>query len=497
MTNSSKTANKPSRYAGLDRQYIGGTWRPGRAGRTLRDSDPYTGETVAEIGLANQSDVDEAYRSAAKAQPAWAAMLPAERAGIMRRSAVIMEERHEEIVSWLVRESGSTRIKAEQEWWFVHGVTLEAASLPYRITGRINPIDEPGQESRVYRHPVGVIGVISPWNYPMYLTHRSVGPALALSNAVVLKPAHDTPVTGGLLIAKIYEEAGLPPGLLNVVIGSSGDIGEAFSIHPIPRVISFTGSTRGGRQVGELAARAPIIKRVALELGGNTPFVVLDDADLSQAVPAAIFSRFLHQGQICMSANRIIVDQGVYDEFVERFTEQARRLKYGNPNDADTVIGPIINSNQLTRMTDLIKSAPAEGARQVLGGDPQGLVLPPHVFVDVRNDMKIAQNEIFGPVAPIIKVKGESEALSVANETEYGLSSAVFSRDEGRGLRFALAMQAGMTHINDASVDDSPNNPFGGEKNSGIGRFGTDWVINEFTTDHWVTVRHLPRQYPF
>jgi aldehyde dehydrogenase (NAD+) len=236
---------------------------------------------------------------------------------------------------------------------------------------------------------------------------------------------------------------------------------------------------------------------VALELGGNTPFVVLDDADLSQAVPAAIFSRFLHQGQICMSANRIIVDQGVYDEFVELFTEQARRLKYGNPNDADTVIGPIINSNQLTRMTDLIKSAPAEGARQVLGGDPQGLVLPPHVFVDVRNDMKIAQNEIFGPVAPIIKVKGESEALSVANETEYGLSSAVFSRDEGRGLRFALAMQAGMTHINDASVDDSPNNPFGGEKNSGIGRFGTDWVINEFTTDHWVTVRHLPRQYPF
>src|SRR5581483_3576959 len=461
---------RPTRYSGFDGQFIGGSWRPGRRGKNLKDADPYTGETIAEIALANMSDLDEAYQAAETAQPAWAESLPETREKVMLRSAEIMQTRHDEIIDWLVRESGSTRIKAEVEWQMLYGITLESATFCHRVLGRILPINEAGKESRAYRQPIGVIGVISPWNFPIYLSQRSVGPALALCNAVVVKPAHDTPITGGLLLAKIYEEAGLPSGVLNVVIGSSREIGKPFVQHEIPRLISFTGSTAVGQQIAGQALQASLLKRLALELGGNTPCVVLDDADLDRAVPGAVFGRFLHQGQICMSTNRIIVDSRLYDQFVDQFTEHVRTLKWGNPNDPDTVIGPIINSEQLEKMLDLMKQSRAAGARQVIGGKGSGLLLPPHVFADVTSDMPIAKYETFGPIAPIIRVNDEAAALRVANDTPFGLSSSVFTRDEARGLRFALGVEAGMTHINDSSVDDTPTGPFGGEKNSGIGR---------------------------
>jgi aldehyde dehydrogenase (NAD+) len=486
----------PSRYTGFDGQYISG-WRAGRSGHTLDDVDPYTQKSVAKITLANRADLDEAYQSAAQSQVPWTNALPSERTAVLIRAAEIMEVRRLEIMEWLIQESGSTRIKADWEWQLLKAVTLEAASFPHRVAGRVLSVDEPGKDSRVYRQPLGVIGVISPWNFPIYLSNRSVAPALALGNAVVLKPSQDTPVTGALLLGKIYEEAGLPPGVLNVIIGASDEIGDAFTQHPIPRLISFTGSTAVGRHIAELAATSRIIKRVALELGGNSPFVVLDDADLDQAVPAAVLSRYLHQGQICMSSNRLIVDAKLYDDFVNRFKSHVSTLKYGNPNESDTVIGPVINSRQLKHMMDLMQQARDAGAQQILGGDPNGLVLPPHVFINVTNDMSIAKLETFGPIAPIIKVDGDEEALHVANDTEYGLSSAVFTRDQARGLRFALGIEAGMTHINDATVDDNPNSPFGGEKNSGIGRFGGEWIMQEFTTDHWVTAQQTPRQYPF
>jgi aldehyde dehydrogenase (NAD+) len=488
---------KLSGYSGWDGQYINGAWRAGHSQRRIVDADPFTGDAVATLGLADQSDVDEAYQAAARAQPAWAALLPSERARVMLRCADLMEKRREEIVDWLITESGSTHVKANVEWQMLHDITMEAASFPHRISGRILPIDEPGKESRAYRQPIGVIGVVSPWNFPIYLSHRSIGPAVALGNAVVVKPAQETAITGGLLIAKIFEEAGLPPGVLNVVVGASSEIGDAFLSHPIPALISFTGSTAVGRHVMSLAASSPMLKRVALELGGNTPFVVLDDADLEQAVPAAVVARFLHQGQICMSTNRIIVDAKLYTEFVDRFTTHVRKLQYGDPRDPDTVIGPIINKHQLETMLKHIKDTQAAGGRQVLGGDPAGLVLPPHVFADVTNDMPIAQNETFGPIAPIIRVNGDTEALQVANDTPYGLSSAVFTRDKARGLRFALGIKAGMTHINDSSVDDTPTGPFGGEKNSGIGRFGGEWIMEEFTTPHWITMQNTPKHYPF
>lgn len=490
-------SSDPLPYSGFEGQYINGSWRPGRQGSKLRDTDPYSGQLLAEIAMASENDLDEAYQGAAKAQVAWEQTLPEERAAVLRRAASIVEARRDEIVNWLIRESGGIRAKADMECGFVRSFMLEMSSYPSRMDGRIIPIDEPGKESRVYKRPIGVIGVISPWNFPMQLSHRSIAPALALGNAVVVKPAQDTPVTGGLLIAKIYEEAGLPAGLLNVVIGAVKDIGDQFTLHPIPRLISFTGSTKVGRHVGELAMKSPMIKRVALELGGNAPFVVLDDANVGQAVRAAVFGRFLHQGQICMSTNRIIVDAKVYDEFVDQFTTHVKGLKCGNPNEPDTSIGPIINQKQLAAHIAHIQGARAAGARQVVGGDPVGQVLPPHVFLDVKNEMPIAQEEMFGPIAPIIKVNGEAEALRVANDTQYGLSSAVFTRDKERGVQFALGLKIGMTHINDTSVDDMPNNPFGGEKNSGIGRFNGEWVIQEFTTDHWVTIQHSRPTYPF
>jgi aldehyde dehydrogenase (NAD+) len=449
-----------------------------------------------EIPAADLRDVEEAYQSARRAQVAWAEMLPSERSQIMRRAADIMDARKEEIISWSVREAGSPRKKAMLEWKAARDVMEQAVSAPYGASGHILPSDIPGKESRVYRRPVGVVAVVSPWDFALNLANRSVAPALALGNAVVLKPPSNTPVTGGLIFAKIFEEAGLPPGVLSVVAGPAREIGDAFVSHPIPRVVTFTGSTKAGRHIGELAMTSPIMKRVSLELGGNSPFVVLDDADLDLAVKAAVFGKFLNSGQICMSINRLIVDERVYDEFVDRFVDRVRHLKVGDPDDPNTDIGPIIDDAQLKAHLKHIESARQEGARQLLGGDPDGLMLPPHVFADVNNQMTIAREELFGPIAPILRVRDEAEALQVANDTEYGLSSAVFTRDEGRGLRFAAQMEAGMTHINDQTVNDLPNAPFGGEKNSGIGRFGGDWAIAEFTTDHWITVQHSPRTYP-
>ncbi len=459
--------------------------------------DPYHQAPIAEFQAASEQDIDEAYQTAKKAQIEWAKALPSERSQVMQQAAEIMKARQEEIVSWLIREAGSPRSKAMLEWQSTYALMQQVVAVPYQAEGRLLPSDLPGKESRVYRQAVGVVGVVSPWDFALHLANRSIAPALAVGNAVVQKTPSTTPISGGLILAKIYEEAGLPAGVFNVIAGKASEIGDAFIAHPIPRVITFTGSTQAGRHIGQLAMSSPLMKRVSLELGGSSPFVVLDDADLELAVNAAVFGKFLNAGQICMSINRFIVDRRVHDEFVNRFVDRVRKLKVGDPNDPDTAIGPIIDRAQLDSLLKHIQSAHQEGARQLLGGDPEGLVLPPHIFVDVNNQMTVASEELFGPVAPMIKVRDEAEALQVANSTEYGLSSAVFTRDEQRGLQFALQVEAGMTHINDQTVNDLPNAPFGGEKNSGIGRFGGSWAIEEFTTDHWITVQRTPRVYPF
>ena len=345
----------------------------------------------------------------------------------------------------------------------------------------------------MYKRPLGVVTVISPWNFPLQLSARSVAPALALGNAVVLKPASTTPITGGLLLAKILEEAGLPPGVLSVVIGPSRELGDVVVTHPLTRFVSFTGSTPVGEHI---ATTAPMTRR-ALELGGNGPLLILDDADLEAAVDAATFGSFFHQGQICMATNRVVVADAVYDEVVDRLTERVRALVTGDPKEPATQIGPIIDDDQLGHVLDLVERAEKDGADVRVRGErsgPAGRVLGPHLLLGT-NDVATAAEEVFGPVATVIRARDDDDAVRIANDTEYGLSSAVFSRDVERAVRVGLRIDAGMTHVNDTTVNDEPNTAFGGEKGSGIGRFGGEWAIDEFTTDHWIGVQRTRRDY--
>lgn len=475
----------------MDTQFIAGQWREGRSERVNTDTNPFDDSVVAEIRQASKEDLDDAYRAAEAAQAAWAATAPSERAKVIRRAAEILEERREEIVGWLVKESGSTLIKADKEVSLAIGITTESASFPTRVHGTIHPSDTPDREMRVYRKPVGVVGVISPWNFPLHLSQRSVAPALALGNAVVIKPASDTPVTGGLILARIFEEAGLPEGVLSVVVGAGSEIGDDFVAHPVPRLISFTGSTPVGQQVGTIASSGEHLKRTSLELGGNAPLVVLDDADLDAAIGQAVPGTFLHSGQICMSVNRIIVEAPVYDEFVAKFTAAAQSVAYGNPSDEGVLVGPVVNDAQLESLKEKIAEARKAGARMVVSGEITGRVVPPHVFVDVTPDMEIAREEIFGPMVAILKADDEEHALQLANDHVYGLSSAVFTQNLDRGVRFAQRVKAGMTFVNEMTVQDEAHVAFGGERNSGLGRFNGEWAIEEFTTAHTIGVKRL------
>ncbi|MBY3989353.1 aldehyde dehydrogenase family protein [Rhodococcus fascians] len=481
-------------YTGFDSLPIAGTWRAGGYGQSAEDVNPYSDDVLTTIPLADSSDVDQAFHAAARAQQEWASTLPTQRAEVFLRAAQVMVDRKDEIVDWLVREAGGIRARAEWEWLAVRAVMLEAASYPTRSAGRILPAALiEGKENRVYRKPLGVITVISPWNFPMQLSNRSVAPALALGNAVVLKPASDTPVTGGLLLAKILEEAGLPDGLLSVVAGKSSEIGDAVTQHPLTRLVSFTGSTPVGKGI---AAGAPLTK-MSLELGGNGPLLILDDADLDAAVDAAVFGSFFHQGQVCMATNRIVAVASVHDEVVDRLTDRVRALTVGDPADPSTQIGPIINDSQVDSILDKIDRARSDGAEVRVSGERSGparRVLGPHLLLG-SNAVATAAEEVFGPVATVIRADNEDDAVRIANDTEYGLSSAVFSRDVDRAVRVAGRIDAGMSHVNDTTINDEPNTAFGGEKNSGIGRFGGEWAIEEFTTDQWISVQHTRRQY--
>ncbi len=484
-------------YQDFHLQYIAGEWQSGQDDSVNTNTNPYNGDTLVEIQQATSQQLDEAYQAATLAQKEWAQTIPADRAAVLYKVVSIFDQRQDEIVDWLIKESGSTRIKAMVEFSSARAITLEAASFPSRVHGEIRPSNTAGKENFIYREPIGVVAVISPWNFPLHLTQRSIAPALGLGNAVVLKPASDTPITGGLLLAKIFEEAGLPKGLLNVVVGAGSEIGDAIVTHDIPSFVSFTGSTSVGKHIGELASGGDYIKQVALELGGNSPFVVLKDADIEQAVKAAAFGKFLHQGQICIAINRIIVEDDIYDEFVERFLAHVKTLNVGDPSKQNTAVGPIINEKQVKSLTDKIAKAQEEGATMLLSGEIKGQVVPPHIFTEVTREMDLSCNEVFGPLVGIIRAKDEEDALSIANDSMYGLSSAVFTTDMQKGLRFARGIRAGMTHINDISVNDESNVPFGGEKNSGIGRFNGEWVLEEFTRTHWISMQHKPRDYAF
>lgn len=488
----------PVPYQGWTKQFIAGAWREGSsATTTIVDQNPYDGSEIVRIQGASVDDVNDAYAAAVEAQPAWAALLPRERAEVLMRAARVFEERFDEIVDLLAREAGATSFWSHQISRHAAICCSEAAGYAQGAAGVMLPSLQKDQQSNVYRKPVGVLSLITSWNSPINLTLRALAPALALGNAVVLKPASETPITGGLFHAKVFEEVGLPKGLFSVIVGASAEIADRLTGHDDAAAVSFTGSTRVGRSLIAQNATNSRMKRMGLELGGNAPLVVLDDADLDLAAKAIIFGRFLHQGQICMSTNRVIADAKVHDALVERLVPLVNALPIGDPADPKTVVGPLMTKKAVEAVVEKIEKAKAEGARMVIGGEAQGNVVPPHLFVDVKPHHELANVEIFGPVLPIIKVSGDKEALALANNTEFGLASAVFSGNLRRAERFADGIEAGMTNINDQTVQTDIYGPFGGEKNSGMGHFNGEWIIEEFTRPHWITRQLTPREYPF
>lgn len=482
-------------FSDLAQQYIDGEWRPGTGSWDVIDVNPYDDEKLASITVASVEEIDQAYRAAERAQKDWARTSPYARRTVFERALALLQEREEEIAELIVAELGGTRVKAGFELHLAQEFLREAVHLALAPEGRILPSPLEGKENRVYRVPVGVVGVISPFNFPFLLSLKSVAPALALGNGVVLKPHQNTPIAGGTLIAKLFEDAGLPGGLLNVVVTDIAEIGDAFIEHPVPRVISFTGSDGTGRHVATVCAAH--FKRAVLELGGNSALVVLDDADLDYAVDAAVFSRFVHQGQVCMAANRVLVDRSVAGEFTEKFVAKVRSLPVGDPRDPATVIGPVINSTQANALSSVVEQALAEGATALVRGSVNGNLVAPSVLTGLPEGSELLRQEVFGPVVFLVPFDGEEEAVRIVNDTPYGLSGAVHTGDIERGVAFARRIDTGMFHVNDGTVHDEPIVPFGGEKHSGSGRLNGETTLEAFTTTKWISVQHGRSGFPF
>ena len=477
--------------------FIGGEWAAAEGGRTFEDRDPFTGEVVVEVAAGTRDDARRAIEVAAAAAPAWAQTPPAARQGIFLKAADVLESRQDEVVSLLARETGCTFGMGMFQMHFVPGLLRQAAALAYAPLGEVIPSDT-GAFAMGLRRPVGVVGAIAPWNVALILSARSIAAPLALGNTVVLKPSEWSPVSGGLIWGEIFAEAGLPPGVLNIVTHAPGEaqgIGDELIENPHVRRLNFTGSTGTGRALAEAAGRQ--LKRIVLELGGSNPLIVLADADLDYAVDAAAFGAFLHQGQICMSARRIIVERPIADEFSARLAEKTGGLKAGNPNEHDTIIGPIINEQALAAIRARVDAAVAGGAKVLAGGNAVGPCFEATLLSDVPADSELAQVETFGPVAAIEVVDSAEEAVERANATSYGLSSGIITQDADRGLALAQQIDAGIVHVNDQPVADEPQMPFGGVKDSGFGRFGGSAVVDEFTELRWITVQSGSHPFPF
>lgn len=480
-------------YEDLHLQYIAGEWRDGKSDNTVTSKNPYTDEEYVSFQAASMEDVDEAFESALEAQKDWAKTNPYEKHEIMRKAADLLEERQEEIIDILIKDSGSTLAKAQQEVNLTVNIIRLAERMPFEMETISNVSMIPGKRNKMIRKPLGVVGVIGPFNYPLYLAMRSVAPALATGNAVVLKGAGQTPVAGGSFIAKLFEEAGLPEGVLHYVAPKSSEIGDGFYAHDIPELISFTGSTAVGKEIGKAAGEN--VNQTILELGGNNPMLVLDDADIEKAAQGGVFGSYFHSGQICMAVNRMIVDESIVDEFSEKLVEAAKNVKAGAPNAEGTTVGPLITSEEADRIEEAVQKAKEDGAEVLLEGKREGNVISP-IIIKGTNDTYTATEEMFGPIVTIIPAKNEEEAIQLANDVDEGLTSAVYSEDLKRAEEVADQIKAGMTHINDSSVNDEPYIAFGGEKISGIGRFGREHSLDAFTTWKWVSIQEEPREYP-
>lgn len=456
--------------------------------------NPATGQRIARYGVATPDDVDRAASAAVDAQRAWAAEPAEVRAAVLRRAAALIEEHQSVLADWTIREGGAGAGKAAFEAGLVAGEFHLAAATAMMPYGQLLQTGRP-RLSVARRRPVGVVGVISPFNFPAILSARSIAPALALGNAVVHKPDPRTTVTGGLFFAAILAEAGLPDGLFSVVPGRA-EVGAAIVDEPRIPVISFTGSTEAGRAIGARAGQ--LLKRAHLELGGNSALVVLEGADVSAAASAGAWGSFLHQGQICMTTGRHIVHESIYDEYVELLAAKADAIPVGDPADG-APLGPIIDAVQLARVHAIVTETVEAGARLIAGGSHDGLFYRPTVLADVRREHPAFAREIFGPVAPVTSFATVDEAVELANDSEYGLSLGILGPDAFAALELADRMPTGIVHINDQTVDDEANAPFGGVGLSGTGaRFGGHEAnIEAFTETQWVTAQSRIATYPF
>ena len=473
-----------------EKQFIGGEWREGCSDSVLENKNPYTGQSIYSYRAAGEKDIDDAYASAEEAQAEWSQTSPAQKQAAMERLAGAISEMSDEVHACLAEEGGSAKAKRDFEFHTSIEIVKSAMQFPLMMDGKIMPSNIPGKDNYIFKSPRGVIGVIAPWNVPLVLAMRSVLPAVATGNSVVLKPATDTPGSA-FLIADFFERAGMPKGLLSVIAGKGSEIGDYIVDHPVPSLISFTGSTEVGRRIGSRASG--LLKEISLELGGNNVMIVLSDADIEKAAKAAAFGAFFHQGQVCMALNRIIILNDKYDMFAEAFAEETKKLIVGDPSDPETFIGPIINKAQIESIEGYIEATKLAGAKVLLEGRTDGSLIHPWLFTEVSNDMPAAEHEVFGPVCCLIRAGSEQEAVAAANDTKYGLSGSIFTSDLYHGMQTAKLIQSGMVHVNDQSINDEPHVMFGGEKESGIGRFNAQWVVDKFTSQKWISVQSQHR----
>lgn len=466
-------------------------------GGTFERRHPLTGEVVTRGASANVEDAIKAVESAAAAMESWAQTGPSERRAIMLRAADVMERRTPEFAEAMVAEVGATPLWGNFVGFLTGNALKEAAALATQIQGETIPTDKRGAFSMSVRVPAGVVLSMAPWNGAGVLAARAIAYPLICGNTVVFRGSELSP-RSHQIITEVFHEAGLPPGVLNFVTTdreSADEVVGAMIAHPAVRRVNFTGSTHVGRIIAEKAATH--LKPCLLELGGKAPFVVLDDADIDGAVAAAVFGSFMFQGQICMSTERIVVDETVADEFVAKFAERAQSLKAGDPrSDSTCQVGPMVEPGSGDRINRMIEDALAKGAQLVAGGPADGAAMAPTVLDRVSPEMDIFDQETFGPITTVVRVSGVDEAVRVANDTEYGLAAAVFGRDAHRAMQVGLRIESGHVHINGSTVQNEAQAPYGGMKNSGYGRFDGRAVINEFTELKWVTIEPADQTYP-
>lgn len=474
--------------------FIDGQWRLGSDGEAADDINPATGAVFARVAQASAQDVGDAIAAAQRAFPAWAAMLAGEREALLLRAADVIASRADAIRDLIIEENGSVMMKAPWEVGYAVECLRVAAGLCRTVGGDTFPASMPGQLSFTIRQPLGVIAGIAPFNSPFLLAIKKVAFALAAGNTFVLKPSDLTPLSG-LVMAECFQQAGLPAGVFNVIPGPAERIGRQLVDDPRVRMITFTGSGRVGRL---LAAQAGAqMKRFTLEMGGKNPLVVLADADLQYAVDCAAFGIFFHQGQVCMASSKLIVEAPLYDRFCEAFAAKARTITVGDPRSEKTVVGPLIRPQQCDYIMGKIDDALTRGARLLAGGTHEGPFFQPTVLADVTPEMRIYSEESFGPVTSIVRAADAEHALRIANDTAYGLSSAIVTNDLQKAFDFALRSEAGMVHVNDTTISDEPHIAFGGVKGSGFGREGGRASIEEMTELKWITVQMGRRAYPF